>query len=255
MVYVIVVIVLVIFAVFLQVLASFDKVESFQGKEYDVLVINLDRRPDRMQNFDKSYQLSAPYKRIPAIDSSIMGKDVMDSYMSPAAIKRLEEFRKTLKRNSHEELTTGAVGCYLSHVKAWYHCLETNRPCYIFEDDASVPKDFEKTVAKLGEFVGKTDKPTMLLFHVICNNLVWEKLKCHPVAEHENLYQVFTFWSLAAYYITPDVARVLVEYAFPIEYQVDYMISMLANQGFVDIYAYPCVYTVDHTSDIQVGDI
>lgn len=264
--YIIFVIALVAVAVALQVFASFDRVEQFDkndgdddvggdGDEYHALVVNLDKRKDRLKSFSDNYSLARPFERIEAIDSTRMSNKEFDMYLSSTAREKLNNFMVTGKRKSHENLTLGAVGCYLSHVKAWERCVELNTPCIIFEDDAKLSPGFETIMQKMRYIVDDAKKPTILLFNVICSSHIWDKLQCKLVENQSNLYKVDVFWSLVGYYISVDVAQLLLDHAFPIEYQVDYMISMLASQGIIDVYAYPVLRTADLGSDIQVGDL
>src|SRR3990167_9098955 len=85
------------------------------------IVINLDRRQDRLHTFTKSYYASAlgaavPLYRLPAVDGNTID---VQSYVTPAAQSDLEDLALTGRRKFHDQISPGAIGCYLSHMQAW----------------------------------------------------------------------------------------------------------------------------------------
>jgi glycosyl transferase family 25 len=44
------------------------------------------------------------------------------------------------------ELTRNEIGCFLSHKKAWWKCVENNCPTLIFEDDFTVKENFSEAL-------------------------------------------------------------------------------------------------------------
>ena len=62
------------------------------------------------------------------------------SYLSPRSFYDFDKIR-----DDHRNINTiGGIGCYLSHVNAWKHVVNLDRPELILEDDATlIPgKDF-----------------------------------------------------------------------------------------------------------------
>jgi GR25 family glycosyltransferase involved in LPS biosynthesis len=228
--------------------------EGFQINGYalptEILLINMESRKDRLANFTASYNASdckgkLPMHRIPAV----VGKEAnwKNGLLTPAATKDLVEVVKTGKRKGHESLTVGAVGCYLSHLKALEYVVEKNQPMVICEDDAVLPADFYEKI-KAGLLLPTPNQPMILLFQVLCNG--WDKLKC--ILKQHNFYEVYQFWSLACYYITPEAAKIVLSAAKPLEIQLDHMISKLAIDKKINIYANPIATTTNFGSDIQI---
>jgi GR25 family glycosyltransferase involved in LPS biosynthesis len=113
----------------------------------DIFVINLDRRPDRLQHM--STQLKE-YKwiRCPAAD----GKDA-----SLKSLRMKGWYPDVLWRDPllKRQLTNTEVGCFISHYKCWEKIVETNRPAIIFEDDIELIKPFD--LEEIGAIVESCD--------------------------------------------------------------------------------------------------
>ena len=88
----------------------------------DIAVINLDRRPDRMEYLYKNSPLS--FRRFPAID----GKNLSKHYF---------EFSDLLDTIRDHPRVVGEVGCSLSHYSLWKGHAQNNRSgcLLVFEDD------------------------------------------------------------------------------------------------------------------------
>ena len=108
-------------------------------------VINLSDRKDRMELFESQKTVGTPnygyvgrslnsleYERFDAVDGSKLtyqqlkklGYDTDSNWIDPI-------------HSTH--LTSGEVGCFLSHYNLWKKCIELNVPLCILEDDAVVP--------------------------------------------------------------------------------------------------------------------
>lgn len=101
----------------------------------DIFVINLDRRPDRLQHMAtqlKDYN----WVRCPAAD----GKNA-----SLKSLRMKGWYPDVLWRDPllKRQLTNTEVGCFISHYKCWEKIVETNRPAVIFEDDIELIKPFD----------------------------------------------------------------------------------------------------------------
>ena len=121
--------------------------------------------------------------------------------------------------------TTGALGCYLSHVNLWKRIAESGRPGVVVEDDmllsdwmaerlrAIVPK-----IPERADFVG--------LIHI-----PWPFSQAKQTKYNEDFYRIDTryFAGTQMYYLTPRGALALLHHAFPIVSQVDVLISYVAS--------------------------
>ncbi len=89
-------------------------------------VINLDRSPERLEHFHRQAAnggLDLDFQRISAVDGSRLDKLTKDRLLSIGS--------------GYQRPSTGQMGCYLSHRKAWTILLNDGFDCgFIAEDDA-----------------------------------------------------------------------------------------------------------------------
>jgi len=115
---------------------------------YDIVYINLDRRPDRNTHCIKEMQKCSIFKqklrRISAIDGS------MKPYVDPKIIIRTYDLAENMRWDG--SITTsglcnmsyGEIACCLSHHKAWTAGIN---PIVIFEDDVVLTNHFSRRLA------------------------------------------------------------------------------------------------------------
>jgi glycosyl transferase, family 25 len=121
-----------------------------------VLLINLDRSPERLANMNKRLAaLPWPWERVPAIDGPAQ-KDF------PA-----QEVDEHLYRRRHgRDLPRGEIGCYLSHVRAMKQFLAgESSHLLLLEDDAVPGPDFGLVVQALLEQPEHWDLVKLSGFH------------------------------------------------------------------------------------------
>jgi len=116
-----------------------------------VYLINLKRRPDRLNDFLDSYnQCGLTQKQLTkfnGVDGSVL--DIQTVPLTSLAILELKQLETIGFRYKHYQLTKGAIGCFLSHVKVWEHILSSEKNCaLIFEDDARPPPNFKRMINK-----------------------------------------------------------------------------------------------------------
>lgn len=119
-----------------------------------------------------------------------------------------------LHRRTHQELgSKNAIGCYLSHTTLWKKLLDSDKEgFFIFETDAICTKSVvEYTKNFLDNY-----KDGHILFFSISNE---GRAKNHIEKINDKFYGMFS------YFITRKGAEVLLKYAFPIEQQIDAMLS------------------------------
>ena len=88
-------------------------------------VINLEANKDRKKKFLEEWNNIDPRINIvKAVDARGNLWKNYKQHISEKAIKDLREVIKNKIRKSHEDLSEGAVGCYLSHLKCWRRFLE-----------------------------------------------------------------------------------------------------------------------------------
>jgi hypothetical protein len=195
-------------------------VEHF-NKIMDKYFINLEKRKDRLLITtellnNKGYNNLIIY---PAIDGSKLTNDELKKYVVSNAIKN--EFR-----NSHDQLSIGAVGCYLSHINIWKKMIELNKPrIMIFEDDTYPSINIIDLMNKIQNIPEDCD---ILLIGGLYN-------RSNTVNKY--LCSVKKFYCTHAYMInnTNNIKKI-VEKALPMSKQIDSWLNDLSKTDEIKIY-------------------
>ena len=192
-------------------------------------IINMERNPDRLHRFKMQFNRSDLQKydltRIDAID----GKTIdITQHVSSEAYRDILTSEKNGYRMRHYELTRGAVGCYLSHIKAYEEALKCGKPyALIFEDDVRfLTNDIQKELNE--QLLQVPQDWDMLLLGYVC--FVCGKFDAH--------YEANRFILLHAYVVKaqslPKIIGLLK--GNPIKQQLDAEFSDLAEHGDLKIY-------------------
>lgn len=122
----------------------------------ECVVINLNRRPDRWQNFLKQANKEnfAKFTRFQAID----GKELTAKPgLSGAQTSNIDDLQKNLFPNWLRKTIPpkiGEIGCLLSHYKLWEHIVQTNlERLFIMEDDAKLVDNFIDHLSDLESYL------------------------------------------------------------------------------------------------------
>tara|TARA_Y100000389_G_C17458106_1_gene519587 strand:+ start:1199 stop:1999 length:801 start_codon:yes stop_codon:yes gene_type:complete len=111
------------------------------------------------------------------------------------------------------------VGCYLSHVEAWKYCVDKKEPIYVGEDDVYI-KDIP-SFKRMLDTLPNCKFASILNIHGSNYKQVgtgpWASLEGHVTGTQ-------------LYYITPECAKILLKYAFPILCHVDVYMTILLPQ-------------------------
>lgn len=183
-------------------------------------LINLDRRPDRLKT---TTQLLKEYGykniiRFPAVDGLKLSDQQLKELVHPEAMNPIIQG----KRTQHHELSRGAVGCYLSHVGIWDKC-KTNESLIIFEDDTK-PSLSQSELNSILSYC--PDDWDIILFggqYTVNNSFT-----------HSKLVKVDKFYCLHAYIINYNAIQKIKPYLYPVDMQLDSLLSRIDN---LNIYA------------------
>jgi GR25 family glycosyltransferase involved in LPS biosynthesis len=182
-------------------------------------VINLEANQDRKKKFLKEWNKNNKINVVKAVDTRGNLWENYKQHISEKAIKELKETIKNKKRKSHESLTEGAVGCYLSHLKCWRKFLKESTSnddyCLILEDDSTIPKDLIKTTK---DIVDKINSEWGIIL------LGWRATSQYSPF-NEDLVIPNTYAQLHAYLLSNFGARKLLEIHDKIEIQLDHFVS------------------------------
>lgn len=203
-------------------------------------VINLRRRVDRWGVTRKHLQtLGFRPQRFEAVDGATIPDALVGMFTTPRARKSMERGY----RHEHHEISRGSIGCSLSHFALWRKLLDSDAPhMTVFEDDAECvrPGALQHLPFGSGRF-------QLLLL----GGLYDEK---PPVGTDQvSVRTVKRFLCTHAYVIWKEAAWSLLQFAFPIQKQVDFYMHALPS---LQISAcVPAIFlqnqTIAHT-DVQI---
>lgn len=94
-------------------------------KKWKIYLINLARSTDRLEACARQLEkVSLPFDRIEAVDGGTLGEEV---------INELYDFGES---SYHKHMTSGEIGCYLSHVRVWQKIVDEQLDyAVVLEDD------------------------------------------------------------------------------------------------------------------------
>ena len=186
------------------------------------LVINLDRRKDRWEEFSKQPTLKefSDLKRFSAVDGSSL--DVLtDTRISPHTRFNIA---KKYRRSDYEINTPGAIGASLSHITCWKTLLDSKAEyLVVFEDDTIVNDAYMGKIDSL--IKGLPEKWDMWLL----GTHAWAFKGVPLTKDPKGWWKVSAFTGAHAYVLSRRGAEILLQECFPIETHIEYYISSCAQ--------------------------
>lgn len=213
--------------------------------ELQTVVVNLERRHDRMEGCRQRLQKSCsqlPFQRFDATDgrqAEIPLEEVTTSWNTARNV----EFQKqrAIRKGWNDletyqvrtlDLSAGERGCASSHIRAWRHCLKlaegTDGPLLILEDDAAPTAEFCEV---LDQALATLPDDADLLYLGYSQAAEWRREVSRHVVESHYV------WTTVAYIVWPVGARKLLS-KLPVDEPVDNWMAGLCAEN--DIKAY-CV--------------
>lgn len=197
-----------------------------------VMVINLDRRPERWEYMTAHLQAHGlqRFTRVSAVDGRALPPGSLD-LLTP----RARELIRLGRRWHHEEMNElGSVGAALSHLGIWKRLADTvDERWLILEDDIRIEGNLEDLVGRaLAELPERFD--ALFLGHHT------DFPECPPVSEVEMyspmLATSMRFYGSHAYVLSSKGAAVLVARTLPLWIHIDQMIAHLCHSRELDGY-------------------
>ena len=149
----------------------------FKIKTY---VLNLDRRPDRWDNFRKSAKTIEflNYERFSAVDGS--------------RLKSTPQLQRIFDGNDYN-MKVGAVGCAMSHFKMYIELMNSEYDCFlILEDDIEVARDFDVKLLHLCNELKNVEWDLVFLGHHPKNlDDISHKDNKFPIVEKWDVFKSF----------------------------------------------------------------
>mmetsp|Transcript_130529 Transcript_130529/g.363735 ORF Transcript_130529/g.363735 Transcript_130529/m.363735 type:complete len:369 (-) Transcript_130529:430-1536(-) len=207
------------------------------------IVINLDRRPDRMDGCSarlRKHCLGLGFDRFPATDgrcSAICESEVSSSWHTGRNVvyQRIRAVRKGWNdldtyQERQLEMSPGERGCASSHIRAWRHCLEQSggreRPLLVLEDDAAPTTDFAVTLHRA---LAALPSDAHLLYLGYSQAANWRREISTEVVESEYV------WTTVGYIVWPEGARLLLSH-LPVNEPVDNWLAGLCAERNIKAY-------------------
>lgn len=178
-----------------------------------VYAINLERSVERRKHIVRQLEKRRlNYELIEAVDG---GK------LTDEELNRLCDMEEA-KRRPHK-LTVGALGCALSHLKAYEKMLADGEEiALILEDDAVLPRGIDKILEQVEKNIGRREAILLHYFRVMPDKPVLSRSGATALdSRHKLLYPVNFPMSGTAYVIKAETARALAEIKLPIRAEAD----------------------------------
>lgn len=139
-----------------------------------------------------------------------------------------------LRNLAHDNglLKVGAIGCALSHLKAYRQFLQSKEKCaYIFEDDAQLTEKFIALQPEIQKFMEKQTKPTVLALY----RFDGLKRKIQDLDHEICIMRSFGGTASHAYVINRSAAENLLRAQTPVRIEFDAW-AIYQKLGFINLY-------------------
>lgn len=208
-------------------------------------VINLNIHPDRWVHTKMELNRLDVFRvhRITALDTRKWTKVQFQQEKIPKLDLSALQAVSDGFRVHHHELTSGSVGCFMSHVKTWNtivdHLVAEDDIAFVFEDDIQIP--YHSSVMALQS----------LLHHIItqkewmrnCDLLLLSRgkqqtalIQRHPTFDNLQISPVQAYFGNWSYAVTKRSARKLLNKVGLIDQQLDWKLSSLAKRKEIIIH-------------------
>ena len=187
-------------------------------------VINLDRRPDRWNDFSKQSILKEfkHLQRFSAVDGKTLNL-VDDERIS---LHTRHNIQQNYRRSDYEINTAGAIGASFSHITIWKKFLESDSEyLVVFEDDTIVDK---KSLEYIDTLIPTLPSSGWDMWLLGTHQWAFEGkplVKGNP----KGWWKVKSFTGAHAYVLSRNGAKILLENPYPIETHIEYYICGCAE--------------------------
>ncbi|MDP8171181.1 glycosyltransferase family 25 protein [Pasteurella skyensis] len=190
------------------------KIRRSEDQKITIFVINLEKSTERRQSIQQQFE-QLPQKIDFQYFKAINGKENPDFYLFE---KHNAEKRFKYKGN---KTTLGQLGCFASHYLLWEECVKLNQPIVILEDDAIIHNEFYDIYSFLGS---EENSYEFLWLSPPAPSRRSQKGKLITKIKNTSneIQQFYKGWSnTTGYYITPKIAKNLLNYTQEWVFDVD----------------------------------
>jgi len=217
--------------------------EPSKMSDLQAIVINLDRRADRLAECSGKLEKSCPslpVQRFRASDGrldAISEEDVTLAWNTASNV--VYQKRRAIRKGWNDldsyhvktlQHSPGERGCSMSHIRAWRYCLEqagdTERPLLVLEDDANPTEQFAEVLGRVSDAL---PQDAHVLYLGYSQAAEWRREVSRDLVESEYV------WTTVAYVIWPAGARLLLS-KLPVDQPVDNFMALACASGELKAY-------------------
>ena len=217
-----------------------------------ILVISLDRRPDRWAKFQERAAAAhidpSRIIRISAVDAK-----TLDVERHPAVgILAAHNIHYKTRRAHYEIDVPGAIGASLSHFKTWTWIQDSTRDTnaiIVLEDDTSIPPNFNEGLAKLVADL----PPSWDIVSFYNTQFEGGETGCKAIKGKAPWSACESLMGAHAYMVSRAGARKLLEKAYPIDIHVDAYIAFMHRLKYIQMLWHPAIQMPAAADDTDIG--
>lgn len=195
-------------------------------------IINMKENTNRLALFEKRYDESDLTSIPKIVVEAVNGRELepqYSKYVDQNVMEDLIEVVRTGKRRYHAQLTPGAVGCYLSHMKILKESRQKN--ILIFEDDAKIPSKIRDNLDTLMDCVRKRDPNWDIILLGFISDDINKATVCIKVGRFYQTHAYVVRNPMTLYRkITTEIPKM--------KQQIDSDLSDLSEKNLIKIYGY-----------------
>lgn len=213
-----------------------------------MVCISLERRPERWAAFEeRAVGAGLHVTKLPAVDAKSFGGD---AYKHPdISVLTAHNIYYGVRRSHYEIDAAGAIGCSLSHFKAWRQLLSSSAPAMIiFEDDSPVPADLKARIEAL-----MTVLPANWDIIQFQRTEFSNGASCKPIPGEEPWHICLGLMGSYAYMISRRGAQRMLEKAYPIELHMDAYMAFMSRVGAVRMLWHPSINIPQPEGDSDIA--
>jgi len=224
--------------------ANIEEEEEGKGlQDLQAVVVNLDRRPDRMRRCAALLRVHCPWLRYLRMAASDGRRDVISTAWVSSSWDTTRNTAYQILRSKRKgwndldsyractlEMSPGERGCALSHVRAWRLCTElaggSGRPLLVLEDDAKPTREFTRILRRA---MAALPADADLLYLGYSQAADWRREVSPELVESEYV------WTTVAYVVWPRGAAKLLSRC-PVDQPVDNWMALACADDAVKAY-------------------
>lgn len=217
-----------------------------------VFCISLNERDDRRERINKNFD----FFNIIFFEAIDTRKEKWKKYKDLIEGKSYQKLIVNTEKNTreyHHDLTSGAVGCFLSHLNIYQYIVNHNLDySFILEDDTKPTiYNYKQYLRHVFKYIPE-DADVVLLHYILPQvnkyNIISVNTALSKVQPNK-----FQFWCLDSYIITKKGAKKILDNFNKITMQIDSFLTKLHREGKINIYITNKQYTTqsDNKTDIQ----